>query len=54
MARVVVNGAGLSGSEEESLPELAIDATSEIRQTFATLQEWVNPIEPPKTLQVTN
>ena len=55
MAHVVVNGAGLSGSaDEESLPELAFEATSEIRQTIATLQEWVKLIEPLETLQVTN
>ena len=33
MAHAVVNGAGLSGSAQESLPELAFEATSEIRQT---------------------
>lgn len=55
MAHVVVNGAGLSGCvDEESLPELAFEATSEIRQTIATLQSWVKLIEPLETLQVTN
>jgi len=54
MAHAVVNGAGLSGSAQESLPELAFEATSEIRQTIATLQEWVKLIEPLETLQVTN
>lgn len=55
MAHAVVNGAGLSGStDEESLPELAFEATSEIRQTIATLQEWVKLIEPLETLQATN
>ena len=54
MAHAVVNGAGLSGSAQESLPELAFEATSEIRQTIATLQEWVKLIEPLETLQVAN
>jgi|SRR3990167_123461 len=54
MAHAVVNGAGLPGSAEESLPELAFEATSEIRQTIATLQEWVKLIEPLETLQATN
>ena len=54
MPHAVVNGAGLSGSAEESLPELAFEATSEIRQTIATLQEWVKLIEPLETLHVTN
>ena len=55
MAHVVVNGAGLSGSaDEESLPELAFEATSEIRQTIATLQGWLKLIEPLETLQATN
>ena len=55
MAHAVVNGAGLSGSaDEESLPELAFEATSEIRQTIATLQGWVKLIEPLETLQATH
>ncbi|MBT9511138.1 MAG: hypothetical protein IV104_02215 [Acidovorax sp.] len=55
MAHAVVNGAGLSGSaDEESLPELAFEATSEFRQTIATLQGWVKLIEPLETLQTTN
>jgi hypothetical protein len=55
MAHAVVNGAGLSGSaDEESLPELAFEATSEIRQTIATLQGWLKLIEPLETLQATN
>jgi len=54
MAHVVLNGAGLSGSaDKESLPELAFDAASEIRQTIATLQGWVKLIEPLETLQPT-
>ena len=51
MAHAVLNGAGLSGSAEESLPELAFEATSEIRQTIATLQEWGKLIEPLGALQ---
>ena len=55
MAHAVVNGAGLSGSaDEESLPELALEVTSEIRQTIATLQGWVKLIEPLETLQATH
>ena len=54
MAHAVVNGAGLSGSAEESLPELAFEATSEIRQTIATLQGWLKLIEPLETLQATS
>ncbi len=55
MAHAVVNGAGLLGSADgESLPELALEATSEIRQTIATLQGWVKLIEPLETLQATH
>lgn len=52
MAHAVINGAGLSVStSQESLPELALDATAEIQKTISTLQEWAKLIEPLESLQ---
>lgn len=52
MAHAVINGAGLSVSaSQESLPELAFDATAEILQTISMLQRWVKLIEPLESLQ---
>lgn len=52
MAHAVINGAGVSVStSQESLPELAFDAISEIQQTISTLQRWVKLIEPLESLQ---
>ena len=52
MAHVVINGAGLSGcSGDETLPELAFDASAEILQIITTLQRWVKLIEPLEGLQ---
>ncbi|WEL98993.1 Tn3 family transposase post-transcriptional regulator TnpC [Delftia tsuruhatensis] len=52
MAHAVINDAGLSVStSQESLPELAFDATAEILQTISTLQGWVKLIEPLEGLQ---
>lgn len=52
MAHAVINGAGLSiSTSQESLPELAFDATAEILQTISTLQGWVKLIEPLGNLQ---
>lgn len=42
MAQTVINGVGLAGDTEgETLPELAFDTTSELRELIATLQRWV-------------
>lgn len=52
MAHAVINGAGLSVSTcQESLPELAFDATAELLQMISTLQGWVKLIEPLESLQ---
>jgi hypothetical protein len=52
MANTVINGAGLSGDAGgESLPELAFDAASDIRDLIATLEGWVKQIEPLQSLQ---
>ncbi len=52
MAHAVINGAGLSVStSQESLPELAFDATAEIQKTISTLQAWAKLIEPLESLQ---
>lgn len=52
MAHAVINGAGTSVStNQESLPELAFDATAEILQIISMLQGWVRLIEPLESLQ---
>jgi hypothetical protein len=52
MAHTVVNGAGMVGSAQgESLPELAFDTTTELRELIATLQRWIKQIEPLEALQ---
>jgi hypothetical protein len=52
MAHAVINGAGLSvPPSQESLPELAFDATAEILRAISTLQGWVKLIEPLESLQ---
>jgi hypothetical protein len=52
MAQTVINGAGLAGDTGgETLPELAFDTTSELRELIATLQRWVKQIEPLERLQ---
>jgi len=52
MAQTVINGAGLAGDTGgETLPELAFDTTSELRELIATLQRWVKQIEPLEGLQ---
>lgn len=52
MANTVINGAGMSGGAGgESLPALAFDAASEIREWIATLQGWVKQIEPLQRLE---
>lgn len=55
MAHAVINGAGLSvAANQESLPELAFDATAEILQTISMLQGWMKLIEPLENLQPRN
>lgn len=52
MAHAVINGAEvLVSASQESLPELAFDATAEILQTISTLQGWVKLLEPLEGLQ---
>ena len=52
MAHTVINGAGLSADTRgKTLPELAFDATSEIREWIGTLQRWIKQIEPLEGLQ---
>lgn len=52
MAHTVVNGAGIVASaQSETLPELAFDATAELRALIATLQRWIKQIEPLEGLQ---
>jgi hypothetical protein len=52
MAQTVINGTGLTGDTGgETLPELAFDTTSELRELIATLQRWVKQIEPLEGLQ---
>jgi len=52
MTQTVINGAGLAGDTGgETLPELAFDTTSELRELIATLQRWVKQIEPLEGLQ---
>jgi hypothetical protein len=52
MAHTVINGAGLSvATGGETLPELAFDATAQIRELIMTLQRWVKQIEPLEALQ---
>ena len=55
MAHTVVNGAGMVGSAQgETLPELALDTTAELRELIDTLQRWIKQIEPLETLQPRN
>lgn len=52
MAQTVINGAGLTGDTGgETLPELAVDTTSELRELIGMLQRWVKQIEPLEGLQ---
>lgn len=52
MARTVLHGTGLSGSTgRETLPELAGDTVSELRELIALLQSWVEQVEPLERLQ---
>lgn len=45
LSHAVINGAGLSGSSAESLPELATDILMEVQQAVAVLRAWCAPLE---------
>jgi hypothetical protein len=52
MTHTVVNGVGLSvATGHETLPELAYDITTEIRELMSTFGRWVQLIEPLEGLQ---
>lgn len=52
MAHTVVNGAGMvANAKGDTLPELAFDTTSELRELVETLQRWIKQIEPLERLQ---
>ena len=52
MANTVITGARLATpASRESLPELAWDITSDLREAVATLQQWVKLVEPLEGLQ---
>ena len=46
MAHTVINGAGLSGAMEETLPELASEIAGQLHQAVERLQTWIRRIEP--------
>ncbi len=52
MAHSVINGAGLHVStSQESLPELAFEASAEMLKTISILQRWLKLMEPLESLQ---
>ena len=47
MAHTIINGAGLSApTDRESLPELALEVTSQLHEAIGALQSWVRRITP--------
>ncbi|KWR75302.1 Tn3 family transposase post-transcriptional regulator TnpC [Cupriavidus sp. IDO] len=55
MAHTVINGAGMTvATGEESLPELAFDALSEVLRIVTMLQGWLRQIEPLEQLAPRN
>ncbi len=52
MAHTVINGARLASSaNRETLPELAWDVASDLREAVDTLQRWIKLLEPLEELQ---
>lgn len=52
MAHALINGARLtSSSSRETLPELAWDIASDLREAVDTLQRWIRLLEPLEELQ---
>lgn len=52
MAHTVINGARLATpANRETLPELAWDVTSDLREAVDSLQRWIKLIEPLEGLQ---
>lgn len=47
----VINGAGLAGSSDETLPELATDILMEVADLLATLRAWCAPLEALQALE---
>jgi hypothetical protein len=45
MASTVIDGAGLSVTAGESLPDLASDAASEVQELIETLQGWLRHLQ---------
>lgn len=54
LAHTVVNGAGLAGSSDETLPELATDILMEVSEAVATLRAWLAPLEVLQALAATD
>lgn len=55
MAHTVINGAGMSvPTDEESLPELAFDISTEVLRMVTLLQEWRRRLEPLEQLTPRN
>lgn len=45
MSHSVINGAGLSGSSDATLPELATDTLMELHEMLTMLRSWCPPLE---------
>jgi hypothetical protein len=54
LAHTVINGSGLAGSSNETLPELATDILMEVSETVATLRTWLLPLEALQALAATD
>jgi hypothetical protein len=55
MAHTVINGAGMTvATGEETLPELASDATAEVQRIVMMLRGWLRQIEPLERLTPRN
>ena len=48
----VINGAGLSGSSDATLPELATDILMELNEMVTMLRGWCTPLEELQALSV--
>lgn len=51
MSHSVINGAGLAGSSDETLPELAMGVLTEIEDLLATLRTWCAPLQTLQALE---